>query len=790
MKRIIVMIAALAAMPAAGCGGGGAGAGAGYTVGGTVSGLAGSGLVLRNNGADDLSVATAGTFTFTAALANGSGYAVSVAAQPSNPSQTCTASNNSGIIADADVTTVSVVCSTNAYHVGGTVSGLTGAGLVLQNNAGDDLAVSADGSFTFPVPVADGAGYTVTVKTQPANPSQTCTANANTGTIAGADVTNVGVVCSTNAYAVGGTVSGLLGSGLVLQNNGADDLSVPFSQGTFTFASAVTDGAAYAVTVKAQPSAPAQTCVVTGGAGTVAGADVLNVGIDCVVDDYYTVGGTVSGLASGETIVLRNNSGDDLTLTSDGTFTFSAPLPDLSTYRVTVRIQPADQLCSIANGVGRVYGANVTNIEVYCADALDPAFNGNGIVVSNGAAGGSGNDSGASIAMDGNGKILAAGNSVNAAGNADMVIWRYNADGTPDTTFNGAGYVVHNGAAGGDGSDYGYALTLDSNGKILVAGNSVNAAGNLDMVVWRYNADGTPDTTFNGTGYTIHNGAAGGDSHDYGISLAVDGNGKILVSGISWNAEGNYDMAVWRYNADGTLDTTFNGTGYAIHNGAAGGNGADYGNSLAVDGNGRIVVAGHSRNAAGNDDMVIWRYNVDGALDSEFNGTGLVVYNGGTGRADFGNSLRIDGSGKILVAGYSNAAGTFDMVIWRYNADGTADTTFNSTGMAIHNGAAGANGADYGNSIALDASGNILVCGRSLNVYNDIDIAVWRYTADGSLDTSFNSVGFLTHNGAAGGSGADYGNSITTDANGKVVVAGKSPNAAGDFDMVVWRFNP
>ncbi len=180
------------------CGGSGGGGGGGtttYTVGGTVSGLSGSGLVLQNNGDDDLAITTNGTFTFAASIADGADYTVTVKTQPSGLTQTCTASSNTGTIAGANVTNVSVICSTNTYAVGGTVSGLSGT-LVLRNNGAADLTITVSGGFTFAAPVADGAGYSVTVMTQPTG--QTCTVNNGSGIVAGANVTTVAVVCILN----------------------------------------------------------------------------------------------------------------------------------------------------------------------------------------------------------------------------------------------------------------------------------------------------------------------------------------------------------------------------------------------------------------------------------------------------------------------------------------------------------------------------------------------------------------------------------------------------------------
>ena len=228
-----------------------------FSIGGTASGLSGTGLVLQDNGGDNLPVTANGSFTFATKIASGSGYAVTVKTQPSSPAQTCAVTNASGT-ATANVTNVTVACTTNTYTVGGTVSGLSGTGLVLQDNGGDNLAVTANGAFTFPTKVASGGAYAVTVHTQPSSPAQTCTVTSGAGTVTNANVVNVSVACTTTTttFTVGGTVTGLSGSGLVLQDNGGDSYSVT-GNGAFTFATKIANGSAYAVTVKTQPSSPA-----------------------------------------------------------------------------------------------------------------------------------------------------------------------------------------------------------------------------------------------------------------------------------------------------------------------------------------------------------------------------------------------------------------------------------------------------------------------------------------------------------------------------------------------------
>lgn len=132
---------------------------------------------------------------------------------------------------------MAVVCSTNAYSVGGSVSGLAGS-TVLQVNNGDNLTVAANGTFAFATQVANGSSYSVTVFTQPAGKS--CSITNGTGTIALASVTNVTITCATNTYTIGGTVIGLNGS-MVLQDNGGDNLAVAVN-GPFFFATAVPYG--------------------------------------------------------------------------------------------------------------------------------------------------------------------------------------------------------------------------------------------------------------------------------------------------------------------------------------------------------------------------------------------------------------------------------------------------------------------------------------------------------------------------------------------------------------------
>ncbi len=166
-----------------------------YTLGGTVSGL--TGTVVLSQGTQSVSVSANGTYAFPTALASGASYAVTVTTQPTG--QTCSAANGTGTVGSSNVTNVNVTCATNtsSYSIGGSLSGLTpGAGIsvVLQDNAGDDLTLANNGTFTFATQIAIGATYNVTVKTQPTG--QTCSVTSGSGTVGSSNVTGIRVTCA------------------------------------------------------------------------------------------------------------------------------------------------------------------------------------------------------------------------------------------------------------------------------------------------------------------------------------------------------------------------------------------------------------------------------------------------------------------------------------------------------------------------------------------------------------------------------------------------------------------
>lgn len=244
----------------------------------------------------------------------------------------------------------------SAYTVGGNVMGLTEK-VVLQNNGTDDLTLTTNGLFAFPRSLQQGDAYAVSIKTQPVG--ETCVVTQGTGFVTAA-VNNVSIACAANAYTVGGTISGLVGT-VVLQNSDSDDQTIS-TDGAFTFPTPVVEGAPFSVKVVTQPTG--YTCTVGGGSGIMGSGKVSSVSVVCSANSY-AVGGTVSGLSG--SVVVQNNGGDLLTLQQDGRFTFPTLVANGGNYTVTVHTQPPTQTCTVSNGHGAVGASEITDLAVVCS---------------------------------------------------------------------------------------------------------------------------------------------------------------------------------------------------------------------------------------------------------------------------------------------------------------------------------------------------------------------------------------------------------------------------------------
>jgi uncharacterized delta-60 repeat protein len=380
---------------------------------------------------------------------------------------------------------------------------------------------------------------------------------------------------------------------------------------------------------------------------------------------------------------------------------------------------------------------------------------------------GPGSEFARSVTVQPDGKILVAGYGANGA-NDDFAVVRYNADGSLDTTFNGTGIVT---TAIGGSDDRGYSVALDPDGKIIVAGTTYDGSS-YDFAIVRYNADGSLDTDFGSTGVVT---TPVGTGNDYGHSVAVNSEGKIVVAGYGSNGVDD-DFAVVRYNTDGTLDTTFGTTGIVTTPiGAA----DDRSFSVVVQPDDKIVVVGYAY--SGPDyNIAVARYNDDGSLDTDFNGSGTVTTSIGVFN-DIGFSVTLS-DGKILVAGQSYNGTHQAFALVRFNEDGSLDTTFNGSGKVTTDVGAGSDTGYFVTVQPLD--GKILVAGVSSNGSNN-DFAIVRYNTDGSLDTSFNGTGKVT---TPIGAADEVGYSIALQPDGKILVVGGAENGS-DHDFAVVRYN-
>jgi uncharacterized delta-60 repeat protein len=380
-----------------------------------------------------------------------------------------------------------------------------------------------------------------------------------------------------------------------------------------------------------------------------------------------------------------------------------------------VAIQPDGKIVA----AGSSYNGSNRDIAVarYSADgSLDPGFGTAGIVTTQI---GSGDDDGRAVAIQQDGKIVVAGSSDQST-NVDFAVVRYNADGSLDPGFGSAGFATTAIVGGADA----LSVALQPDGKIVAAGTTVGPDSIAALV--RYNADGSADASFGTAGIVTTNVAGRGIA----LSVAIQPDGKIIAAGYSPIALAR-QATLMRYGTDGSLDSTFGSNGVATSL-----VGTDtIVSSVALQPDGKIVAAGSSTTGK-NTDVAVLRYQPDGTPDPKFGTDGHVISDLG-GTIDQGLSIALQPDGRIVTAGTTTIDGRLGggVGLARYRTDGSLETTFGTT-AAITSTASSPAPAAVAHSVAVQPDGKVVVAGLTSDDSHDGLFMVLRYVASPPIEAT------------------------------------------------------
>lgn len=387
---------------------------------------------------------------------------------------------------------------------------------------------------------------------------------------------------------------------------------------------------------------------------------------------------------------------------------------------------------------------------------IDASFGVDGVAWA-GISDGDGRPSGCRPIVQPDGKIVICGSRMaNGATGADFVVARFNGNGTLDDSF-GLGGLMTIDFDNGAGGDQASGIAFQSDGRIVVAGTTHGVGSqSANFAVARLNTDGTLDTTFgDGTGKATmgFDLDAAGAGNDTVYTIAIQPDDKILLAGSAETANGT-DVAVARLLADGSRDPSFNLTGEVTFgfNVAGASAEADYANGVAVDDQGRIVLAGTANvsEPEAQAEFGAARLLPDGQFDPGFNGNGhtTVAFDPGTGLSTafaFGVVILRDGS--IVIPGYANSsvlAENMDMAATRLLADGSPDPTFGIDGKILIPFDLESDGVDVATAAVEQADGRLVLVGTALGNNSQYAIAA-RVMRDGSSDATFGTLGKETY---------------------------------------------
>lgn len=395
------------------------------------------------------------------------------------------------------------------------------------------------------------------------------------------------------------------------------------------------------------------------------------------------------------------------------------------------------------------------------------------------------NQKGNAVAIQTDGKIVVAGSSGNGT-NSDFAIIRLLSNGSLDNTFDGDGKVMTNFAGwdANNSNDYATSVAIQSDGKIVVAGYGMylgtNGFSTVDeFVLARYNTDGSLDTSFNGTG-KVHT-RFGNTIAGYSNAILIQPDGKILVSGYSQQSN-TKNFAMIRYLSDGSLDTSFDGDGIVLIQVGTPNSGSsvvDEAHSIALQTDGKIVLAGFATNGS-KTDFALVRYNSDGSLDVSFDDDGKKTVSIGTD-GDVINGIAIQTDGKIIAVGYTEISTWKNFAIARFNSDGSLDSSFDSDGKQTLYFNFTPENTCYANAVLIQNDGKILVAGSDY-YWGGYDFALARLNSNGSKDNTFNFSGLTSTSFGT----FDYARAMAIQSDGKIVLSGSK---SFDSEFAIARYN-
>jgi uncharacterized delta-60 repeat protein len=295
------------------------------------------------------------------------------------------------------------------------------------------------------------------------------------------------------------------------------------------------------------------------------------------------------------------------------------------------------------------------------------------------------------------GRLLVAGES---GGHA--FIARCNSDGSMDSSFHGNGSLIITET----GFHSARGICVQPDGRIAVAIEYADGSNAHWLTVMRYESNGVIDSTFGGQGTgTIRVRTAFFAAFDsYSRALVLQPDGKIVLAGYGWvhfQSGNTYDIEVTRFNADGTWDTAFGGGVVSTDMGES----DDRGYSAVLQSDGKILVGG-----SGGQGFALARYNSDGSLDSTLNGTGKVSVAMGGGSLDAASSIALQADGKIVLGGWAKVGATYKFALARLNSNGSLDTSFNDTGTQ-KSSIGDSNAYAYG--MVMTSNGDFMVAGNA-----------------------------------------------------------------------------